>query len=84
MKTEPIFKSGDYIINESAGDVAIVDKVTPKNYYHFKSYYSGMFNELKNVKDKISDLQVNYQKFFRLCTEEEKKKFDEILKREEK
>jgi hypothetical protein len=41
-----------------------------------------MFHELKNVSDKSYDLQVNYQKFFDLCTEEEKKKLDEIIKNE--
>jgi hypothetical protein len=39
-----------------------------------------MFGELKNVSDKNSDLQVNYQKFYDLCNEEEKKRFDEIIK----
>ena len=33
---EPIFKKGDYIINRTSGDMAIIDSVTPKNYYHFK------------------------------------------------
>ena len=82
MRVEPIFKPGDYIINRSSDDMAIIDKVTPKNYYHFKEYYGGMFHELKNVSDKSYDLQVNYQKFFDLCTEEEKKKLDEIIKNE--
>jgi hypothetical protein len=77
---EPIFKPGDYIINRSAGDMAIIDKVTKKNYYHFKVYYGGMFGEFKNVDDKSYDLQVNYQKFFDLCNEEEKKKLDELIK----
>jgi hypothetical protein len=39
-----------------------------------------MFNELKDVKNKLYDLQVNYQKFFELCTDEEKKKLDDIIK----
>ena len=77
---EPIFKPGDYIINRSADDMAIIDKVTKKNYYHFKAYYGGMLNEFKNVEDKSYDLQVNYQKFFDLCNEEEKKKLDELIK----
>ena len=77
---EPKFKQGDYIINRHSGDMAIVDKVTPKNYYHFKAYYGKMFDELKNVKDLNYDLQVNYQKFYDICTEEEKKKLDEIIK----
>lgn len=77
---EPIFKTGDYIINRSAGDMAIIDKVTKKNYYHFKVYYGGMFGEFKNVDDKSYDLQVNYQKFFDICNEEEKKFLDELIK----
>ena len=80
MKVEAIFKSGDYIINRNSGDMAIIDKVTPKNYYHFKAYYGNMFKELKNVKDNNYDLQVNYQKFYDLCNEEEKKTLDEIIK----
>jgi hypothetical protein len=39
-----------------------------------------MFGEFKNVDDKSYDLQVNYQKFFDLCNEEEKKKLDELIK----
>ena len=80
MRTEPKFKPGDYIINRSSGDMAIIDKVTPKNYYHFKAYYGNMFHELKDVKDKNFDLQVNYQEFYDLCTDEEKKKLDKIIK----
>ena len=49
MKVEAIFKSGDYIINRNSGDMAIIDKVTPKNYYHFKAYYGNMFKELKII-----------------------------------
>ena len=79
MRVEPVFKPGDHIINESAGDMAIVDKVTPKNYYHFKAYYGNMFHEFRDAKDKNCDLQVNYQKFFRLCTEEEAEKLDEMI-----
>jgi hypothetical protein len=80
MRVEPIFKSGDYIINRNSGDMAIIDKVTPKNYYHFKAYYGNMFKELKNVKDNNYDLQVNYQKFYDFCNEDEKKRFDKIIK----
>lgn len=47
---EPIFKKGDYIINRTSGDMAIIDSVTSKNYYHFKAYYGSMLNELKDVK----------------------------------
>lgn len=80
MRVEPIFKPGDYITNRTSGDLAIVDKVTPKNYYRFKAYYGNMFHELKDVKNKYFELQVNYQKFYDLCNEEEKKKLDEIIK----
>ena len=79
-RIEPIFKKGDYIINHTSGDMAIIDSVTPKNYYHFKAYYGSMFDELKDVKNKLNDLQINYQKFYELCNEEEKKKMDEIIK----
>ena len=79
-RIEPIFKKGDYIINHTSGDLAIIDSVTPKNYYHFKAYYNAMFDELKDVKNKLYDLQINYQKFYELCNEEEKKKMDEIIK----
>ena len=77
---EPIFKPQDYIINRASGDIAIVKGVTKKNYYQFDAYYGGMFKELKDVKNSNYDLQVNYQKFFDLCTEEEKKKLDDIIK----
>ena len=77
---EPIFKKGDYIINRNAGDMAIVDSVTAKGYYHFKVYYGDMFKKLKDVTNKRNDLQVNYQKFWDFCTEEEKKKLDDIIK----
>ena len=81
MKVEPKFNPGDYIVNHSSGDMAIIDKITPKNYYKFKVYYGAMFDELKNINDKLYDLQVNYQKFFDLCTDEEKEKLDEIIKK---
>ena len=77
---EPKFKKGDYIINRTSGDMAIVDSVTAKNYYHFKAYYGSMFNDLKDIKNKLYDLQVDYQKFYELCNEKEKKKLDEIIK----
>ena len=80
MKVEPIFKKGNYIINRNSGDIGIVKGVTKKNYYQFEAYYGAMFDELKNVKDLSYDLQVNYQKFFDLCNEEEKKKMDNIIK----
>jgi len=80
MRVEPIFKPGDYITNRTSGDLAIVDKITPKNYYRFKAYYGNMFHELKDVKNKYFELQVNYQEFYDLCNEEEKEKLDKIIK----
>lgn len=77
---EPKFQKGDYIINRTCGDMGIVKGLTKKGYYQFEAYYGGMFKQLKDVKDKNYDLQINYQKFYDLCTDEEKKKFDEILK----
>ena len=77
---EPKFQKGDYIISRNSGNMGIIKGITKKGYYQFEAYYGAMFNELKDVKDKNYDLQINYQKFYELCTEEEKKKFDEILK----
>lgn len=77
---EPKFSKGDYIINRTSGDMAIVKDITKKGYYQFSAYYGNMFHELKNVKDKNYDLQIHYQKFYELCTDEEKKKLDEIIK----
>lgn len=79
-RVEPIFKKGNYIINRSTNDMAIVDDITPKGYYHFKAYYNAMFDELKDVKNKLNDLQINYQKFWDLCTNEEKENLDKIIK----
>ena len=66
-KVEPIFKPGDYIINKSAGDIAIVDKITKKGYYHFKAYYGAMLDELRDPKNSLNDLQINSQKFWEEC-----------------
>lgn len=74
---ETKFKKNDYVINRSAGDMAIIKGITKKNYYQFETYYSAMFDKLKKIN---CDLQVNYQKFWDLCTDEEKKKLDEIIK----
>jgi len=81
---EAIFKKGDYITNPTSGDLAIIKGVTKKNYYQFEAYYGKMFNELKDVKNPLFDLQVNYQKFYRLCNEEEKNKLNEIIKSNKK
>ena len=77
---EPLFGKGDYIINPTAGDMAIVDSITKKNYYHFKVYYSAMFDEFRDAKNKLNDLQVNYQKFWSLCNDDEKQRLDELIK----
>lgn len=77
---EAIFNPGDYIINKAAGDLAIIDKITKKGYYHFKEYYSRMFEEFRDSKNALNDLQINYQKFWELCNEEERKKLDELIK----
>lgn len=78
---EPKFQKGDYIINRTCGDMGIVKGITKKGYYQFEAYYGGMFKQLKDVKDKNYDLQINYQKFYELCDENEKKKLDEIIKK---
>ena len=80
---EPKFKKGDYIINRAAGNMAIIDKVTPKNYYQFKAYYTSMFHKLEDLKQYNKELQVNYQKFWDFCTDDEKKKLDDIIKKGE-
>lgn len=74
---EAKFKKGDYIINRTSKDIGIVKNVTLKGYYVFKEFYGAMFDELK---DEGYELQINYQKFFDLCTEEEKEKLDNIIK----
>ena len=76
---EPKFQKGDYIINRTSGDMGIVKGVTKKGYYQFTAYYGDMFHELKDVKNQNYDLQINYQKFYDICTEEEKKKLDDII-----
>lgn len=77
---EPKFKNGDYIINHVSGDMGIIKGTTKAGYYQFEAYYGGMFHDLKEVKNKNYDLQINYQKFYELCNEEEKEKLDEIIK----
>ena len=49
--------------------------------HRLKGSPSGLTVTLTVVKDKNYDLQINYQKFYELCTEEEKKKLDEIIKK---
>ena len=77
-KIEPKFKPQDYIINHTSGDIGIVKGVSKKKYYQFKAYLGGMFGELK---PKGYELQVNYQKFYDLCTDKEKEKIDTAIKK---
>ena len=77
---EPKFQKGDYIINRTSMDMGIVKGITKKGYYQFSAFYSSMFNDLKDVKNLNYDLQINYQKFYDICTEDEKKKLDDIIK----
>jgi hypothetical protein len=82
---EPLFKKGDYIINRKNtienSDMGIVKGITKKGYYQFSAFYGGMFHELKDAVDKNYDLQINYQKFYDLCNDNEKKKLDDIIKK---
>ena len=78
MELGPLFEKGDYIISTGSGDMAIVSSVDKKGYYHFKAYYNKMFKQFFDVKNYT--LQVNYQKFMRKCTDEERKGFDAIIK----
>ena len=81
LKIEPKFTKGDYITcRDGSGDLAIVKGITKKNYYQFKEYYDNMLGELKDLKNLSYELQVNYQKFWDVCTQEEQKKFDTIIK----
>jgi hypothetical protein len=80
MRIEPKFKKGDYIINHASGDIGIVKGVTKKGYYTFKAYLGGMFGWL-DLGD--HELQINYQKFYDLCTDDEKKVIDKAIKENE-
>lgn len=85
MKVEPIFNPGDYIINRKEksenSDIGIVKGITKKGYYTFSHFYGGMFKQLKGSG---YELQVNYQKFYDLCTEDEKREFDKIINEQSK
>lgn len=72
------FKKNDYIVSPASGDMAIYDKVDKSGYMHFKEYYSNMLKSFKDVKK--YPLQINYQKFFRLCSKDEKDLLDNLLK----
>ena len=39
-----------------------------------------MFEEFRDSKNALNDLQINYQKFWELCNKEERKKLDELIK----
>jgi len=82
MAPEPKFKKGDYIINRRAKDMAVYDKVDKKGYMHFKYYYGGMLEKLKDVS--TYTMLINYQDFYDFCTEEEKKKLDDIIEQDKK
>jgi hypothetical protein len=79
-KIEPKFKPQDYIINRVSGDMGIVKGITKRGYYQFSAFRGGMFKDLKDVKNLNYDLQVHYQKFYDICTEEEKKELDDLIK----
>ncbi len=81
---EPKFDKGDYVINRSCGDMGIIKGVSKKGYYQFKAYYSGMFKRLNDVKNFNYDLQINYQKFWDLCDEDEKALLGNKLAEEKK
>lgn len=72
---EPKFNDGDYIINRTGGDIGIVKGVNKKGYYTFSKFMGGMFKQLKDC-DSFT-LQVNYQKFYDYCTDEERKVIDQ-------
>ena len=78
---EPKFKPNDYIINRKANDIAIIKSITTKGYYHFKKYYSNMFDEFRDATNKLNDLQIDYQKFWDFCNDEEKQKLDQKKKK---
>lgn len=75
----PKFKNGDYIINRTCGDMAVVKGVTQKGYYTFLHYYNNMSKVMKNLDKYTYELQVNYEKFFDYCTDDEKKDLDEKI-----
>ena len=77
---EPKFQKGDYIINRACNDMAVYDKLDSKGYMHFKHHYNNMFHRFSDPKKYT--LQVNYQKFWDMCTEEETEKLDELVKTE--
>lgn len=75
---EEKFKKGDYIISHHCGDMAVYDKIDKKGYMHFKYYYNAMFHSFNNVKEYT--MQINYQKYYDLCSEAEKEVLDKLIK----
>lgn len=79
---EPKFVKGDYVINRSCGSIGIIKGITKKGYYQFSAYYDGMFHRMKDVKNENHDLQVNYQKFWDICKDEERNRLDELIEKD--
>ena len=59
--------------------MAVIKGITKKGYYQFSAYYDNMFKELKDLKNYTYELQINYQKFWDFCNENEKNKLDNII-----
>lgn len=74
---EEKFKNGDYIINRKCGDMAVYDKTDKNGYMHFKYYYGKMFDSFHDVKKYT--MQINYQKFYELCNDDEKNRMDDLI-----
>lgn len=81
---DPKFKNGDYIINRTCGDMAVVKGVTQKGYYTFSHYYNSMTKNMKDLVKYTYELQVNYDKFWDFCTEEEKMDLNEKIEKAKK
>ena len=77
---EPKFNKDDYIVNRSSGDIGIVKGISKKGYYQFKAFYNGMTKDLKDLNEYNYELQVNYQKFWEPCNEDERKIIDNAIK----
>lgn len=78
IRVECKFKDGDYIMHPSVGNMMVLKKVDDKNYMHFSYYYSAS-DKCMIKKDGDNTMQVNYQKFLRLCTDEEKALMDKYI-----
>lgn len=73
MTIEEKFKNGDIIVCNGCKDMAVYDKVDKKGYMHFKKYYCRMKQTFIDVKKYT--LQINYQKFWHVATDDEEEKF---------